>query len=142
MQHTGTHKLVKATTAAVAAALLAVPVAQARLDVDAHPGHGALSNRHAVHHPLVKTDARPAVLLGKTGVTPLILQEHRLSKIEKMHRRLGKLDLPTAATVSTASTVSTGFDWNDAGVGAGVAFGLVLLATGGVLVTRRRLVGA
>ncbi|HEY3105507.1 MAG TPA: hypothetical protein VGJ49_01790 [Gaiellaceae bacterium] len=140
MQHTGTHKLVKATTAAVAAALLAVPVAQARLDVDAH--HGALSNRHAVHQPLVKTDARHSVPLGKAGVTPLILQERRLSKIEKMHSRLGKLDLPTAATVSTASTVSTGFDWNDAGVGAGVAFGLVLLATGGVLVTRRRLVGA
>jgi hypothetical protein len=72
----------------------------------------------------------------------LIFQERRLSKIEKMHSRLGKLDLPTAATVSTVSTVSTGFDWNDAGVGAGVAFGLVLLATGGVLVTRRRLVGA
>jgi hypothetical protein len=137
MQHTGTHKIVKATTAALAAALLAVPVAQARLAVDAR--HTAPSNKHAIHQPVVKTDARHAVLLGKTGVSPLILQERRLSNMAKMHSQLGKLDVPTATTVST---VSTGFDWNDAGVGAGAALGLVLLATGGVLVTRRRLVSA
>ena len=140
MQHTGTHKLVKATTAALAAALLAVPIAQARLAVDAR--HAALLNKDVVQQPVVKTDARHAVLLKKTGISPLILQERRLSNIERMHNQLGKLDLPTATTVSTVATVSTGFNWTDAGVGAGVAFGLVLLASGGVLVTRRRLVGA
>jgi hypothetical protein len=142
MQHAGTHKFVKATTAALAAALLAVPVAQARLAVDAHPGHGALSNRHAVHQPLVKTDARHAVLAEKAGHNPLIAQELKESNIAKMHRHLATIDIPTAATVSTVSSDSTGFNWTDAGVGAGAAFGLVLLASGGVLVTRRKLVGA
>ena len=31
---------------------------------------------------------------------------------------------------------STGFDWGDAGIGAGLAFGLMLLALGAALVTR------
>jgi hypothetical protein len=139
MQHRSTHKLVKATTGALAAALFAVPLAQARLAVDAR--HAALLNKEAVvQQAVVRTDARHAALLNRTHVNRLIVQERRLSKIAQMHRHLANLNLPAANT--SVGTVSTGFDWTDAGVGAGVAFGLVLLASGGVLVTRRKLVGA
>jgi LPXTG-motif cell wall-anchored protein len=48
--------------------------------------------------------------------------------------------LPSEKTVGATS--SSSFDWNDAGIGAGVALGLVLIAGGGVLVTRRKLVSA
>jgi hypothetical protein len=139
MQRTTSQKLVKATTAALAAALFAVPVAQARVAVDAR--HAALLNKDVVVQPtVVRTDARHAALLNKTHVNPLIVQERKVSAIAQMHRHLATLNLPAAN--NSVGTVSTGFDWTDAGVGAGAALGLVLLASGGVLVTRRRLVGA
>jgi hypothetical protein len=33
---------------------------------------------------------------------------------------------------------SDGVDWSDAGIGAGLAFGLILLATGAIVATRQR----
>jgi hypothetical protein len=62
------------------------------------------------------------------------------SKIAQMHRHLTQLNLPAGKTASVAS--SSSFDWGDAGIGAGVGLGLVLIAGGGVLVTRRKLVNA
>ena len=139
MERRKTHRLVKATTGALAAALFAVPVAQARLAVDAR--HAALLNKEpVVQQAVVRTDARHAALLNKAHVNRLIVQEGRVPKVAQMHRHLANLNLPTAD--SSAGTVSTGFDWTEAGVGAGTVFGLVLLASGGTLVTRRRLVGA
>jgi zona occludens toxin (predicted ATPase) len=160
MQGRTSHKLVKATTAALAAALLAVPVAQARLAVDARHAallnkdaaaqptvvrtdarHAALLNKDAAVQPtVVRTDARHAGLVNKAHLNPLIVQERKVSTIAQMHRHVATLNLPDANT--SVGTVSTGFDWTDAGVGAGAALGLVLLASGGVLVTRRKLVGA
>ena len=137
MQHTRSHKFVKATTAALAAALFAVPVAQARLAVDAR--HAVLLNKEVVQQPVVRTDARHAALLKKADDNPLIRQEYRLSKIAQMHRHLATIDVPSNAT---ARAVSRGFDWTDAGVGAGAAFGIVLVASTGLLFTRRKLVGA
>jgi hypothetical protein len=134
MQGTRSHKIVKATTAALAAALFAVPVAQARLAVDAR--HSALLNKDVPQQAVVRTDARHAALLNKAHGNPLIAQEPSVSKIG----HLGALDRPTSKT--PVGTASTGFDWSDAGVGAGAVFGLVLLASGGALVTRRRLVRA
>jgi hypothetical protein len=88
----------------------------------------------------VRTDARHAVLVERAQHNPLIAQELRQSKIAQMHRHLATIDLPKVDT--PVETVSTGFDWTDAGVGAGAAFGLLLLAGGSVLVSRRKLVGA
>ena len=39
-------------------------------------------------------------------------------------------------------TSSGGTDWSNAGIGAGAAFGLVLIAAGGAFVGRKKLVGA
>jgi hypothetical protein len=55
-------------------------------------------------------------------------------------RRDGSKAVPfvpyTEAPVS--STETNGFDWGDAAIGAGSAFGAVLLASGVVVLTRRR----
>jgi hypothetical protein len=61
-------------------------------------------------------------------------------KIARMHRHLTQLNLPAEKTVGATS--SSSFDWSDAGIGAGVALGLALIAGGGGLVTRRKLVSA
>lgn len=47
--------------------------------------------------------------------------------------------VPTAGPVlsQTSSTVERGFDWADAGIGAGTAFALVLLAGGTAIALRR-----
>jgi hypothetical protein len=124
MQVRKTRKLAKTLGAAAATALLAVPVAQARLD----PGPEAGT-------PVVRTDARHAALAERTGARVVIVQPSKESKIAQMHRHLTQLNLPSENT-ATASTSS--FDWSDAGIGAGVGLGLVLIAGGGVLVTRRK----
>jgi hypothetical protein len=134
MQDRRTRKLVGVVTAALAATLLAAPVAQAR--VAEGTSQSALVDRGRV----VRTDPHHAALLNKADVVGVIVQPGEESKIARMHRHLATLDLPAGASAS--GTVSTGFDWTDAGIGAGVVFGLVLLASGGALVTRRKLVGA
>lgn len=44
----------------------------------------------------------------------------------------------TAAPTAVVSNPSTGFNWNDAGVGASIAFGVALLLTLSVAIGRRR----
>jgi hypothetical protein len=129
MQVRETRKLTKTLGAAVAAALLAVPVAQARLDPGAEGGT-----------PVIRTDARHATLAERTGARVVIVKPSGESKIAQMHRHLTQLNLPSGKTAAAVS--SNTFDWSDAGIGAGVGLGLVLIAGGGVLVTRRKLVSA
>ena len=129
MEGSRTSKLATGVTAALAAALAAVPVAQARLAVDAQ--HAALLNRQ----PIVRTDARHAALVNDAPVRVQIVQAH-----PQGNNGPAKPNLSTGKTSTT--TVSTGFDWSEAGIGAGSAVGLFLLAGGGVLVTRRKLASA
>jgi hypothetical protein len=135
MQHPTTHKLVKAVTAGLAATLLIVPAAHARLAVDAR--HAALLNKDVAQQTVVRTDARHAALVTRAGDNPLILQETRLSKIAQVHRHSGGINVPAATSVETPSS---GFDWADAGIGAAAGLALVLLAGTAVLMTRRKLV--
>jgi hypothetical protein len=128
MQVRETRKLAKTLGAAVAAALLAVPVAQARLDPGADAG------------TVIRTDALHTALAQRTGAGVVIVKPNAESKIVEMHRHLTQLNLPAGEVPAAASSGS--FDWNDAGIGAGAALGLALIAGGGVLVTRRKLVNA
>jgi hypothetical protein len=136
MQRPTTKRLVSGLAAVLAAALVATPVAQARLAVHTSQGaplkpaqihvdarHAALLNRH------------PEAALDKTWVTPVQTD----SKIVQMHRHLSGLELPGAQPNAAVESGSR-FDWTDAGIGAAAGLGLVLLAGAGVLVTRRKLV--
>jgi hypothetical protein len=117
MQKPTTKRLLSTLTAALATAFVAVPLAHARLAVDAR--HTALVNRHEI-----QVDARHAALLQKHGaVRPGSLQT---------------IPAPEQTTVVAGGQ----FDWGDAGIGAAAGIGLALLAGGGVLVTRAKLVSA
>jgi uncharacterized protein (TIGR03382 family) len=123
MQVGRNRKLVKSLGAAVAATLLAVPVAGARLaDV---PNQGAVQKVQ----PVVRTDARHAALLNGKDVKVVIVQP----KVEST---------PIPAGQPAGTDTSSAIDWSDAGIGAGSTLALVLLAGGGILVSRRKLVGA
>jgi hypothetical protein len=51
--------------------------------------------------------------------------------------KIGGLELPPPSTTQVASSGSD-FDWGDAGIGAGVVFGTMLLGAGLLLTVRRR----
>ena len=54
-------------------------------------------------------------------------------------RRDGSQAAPFVAEIGpTANSPGTGFDWGDALIGAGVAYAAILLATGAVVLIRRR----
>jgi hypothetical protein len=137
MQNRASKRLTRVLTVSLTAALLAVPAAHARTAVDAR--HAALVNRTAAVE--LRTDARHAVLLDRAGKPNRFesLVGSSESKVVQMHRHLTKLPVATVETGSIES--SGGFDWGDAGVGATAGLVLLLLAGGGVLVTRRKLVG-
>jgi hypothetical protein len=107
-------RLSRGLLAVTTAALVAVPVAQARVAVD----------------------ARDAALLNEPRSAPVQTD----AKIVQMHRHLAQLELPTVPKTTVESGGS--FDWSDAGIGASAGLALVLLAGGGVLVLRRRPVTA
>jgi hypothetical protein len=52
--------------------------------------------------------------------------------------KLGGLQLPATSTTTFVTSSGSEFDWSDAGIGAGVVFGTMLLGAGLVLTVRRR----
>jgi hypothetical protein len=113
MQH-GRNRKLKALSAALAVAALVAPATQASIDTDAR--HQALVDKVQQ----VQVDARHQALLrhGEQGPTVYVTGE------------------------TQSATSNGGTDWRNAGIGAGAAFGLVLIAAGGALVGRKKLVSA
>ena len=108
MQHARNRKL-KTLAAAIAVAAFAAPVTQAAVDVDAR--HQALLDKA----PQAQVDARHQALLERGDQGPSVY-----------------------VTKAPAQTSSDGMDWGDAGIGAGMAVGVILLGAGGALVVRRK----
>jgi hypothetical protein len=52
--------------------------------------------------------------------------------------KIDGLQLPATSTTTQVASSGSEFDWGDAGIGAGVVFGTMLLAVGLVLTVRRR----
>ncbi len=113
MQH-GRNRKLKALAAALAVAALAAPATQASID----------------------TDARHQALVDKVQQTQVDARHQALLR----HGEQGPTVYVTRATRQVDS--SGGTDWSNAGIGAGAAFGLVLIAAGGAFVGRKKLVGA
>jgi hypothetical protein len=115
-------------TAVVASALAAafVPAAQAQ-DEDFIPGY---------------TDFPNALRVGSDAQNPTFTPGHsdfpnhlRIDSVYDRARGNGGVQEPV---VVAASVEAGGFDWSDAGIGAGGAVGLILLAAGGALAALRR----
>jgi hypothetical protein len=112
MKISGRRRSISGVAAAVAAVLVAAPPAQARL---AAPPHVS-----APPHVPVEVDG-PLRLAGKDR--PLSIVVGRDARPARGQQAAARAGLDT--------------DWSAAGIGAGTALGLALLAGGGVLVTRR-----
>jgi len=134
MQHVRNRKL-KALAAALVTVALAAPVAQAGIQTDAR--HQALVDK-AIRAGL-DLDKRPQSILVKAPV-----QVDPQHTILLMHRHAGGLNYTTHADVSRPEPAGSGggMDWSDAGIGAGAAFGAVLLAAAGAFVGRKKLATA
>jgi hypothetical protein len=135
MQLTRSKKL-KTVVAAIAAAALMAPVAQAGLQVDAR--HQALVDK--AEKAGLQLDKRPQSILVKA---PQVHVDPHHS-ILLMHRHAGELNYTTHAEVSgSAQPVSGGgMDWGNLGIGAGAAFGVILLGSAAAFVGRRKLASA
>jgi hypothetical protein len=135
MQHVRNRKL-KALVAALATAVLVAPVAQAGIQTDAR--HQALVDKAT--RAGLDLDKRPRSILVKAPEVKVDPQH----TILLMHRHAGELNYTTHANVSgsTQSVSGDGMDWGDAGIGAGAAFGAVLLGAAGAFVGRKKLAHA
>jgi UDP-3-O-[3-hydroxymyristoyl] glucosamine N-acyltransferase len=80
-----------------------------------------------------QVDARHQALLDKA---PQVQVDPR-HKALLMHRHAGELNISTPAT-----TTSEASDWGEAGIAAGVLFGVALISAGGALLGRRKLASA
>jgi hypothetical protein len=135
MQHVRNRKL-KALVAAFATAVLAAPVAQAGIQTDAR--HQALVDKAT--RAGLDLDNRPRSILVKAPEVKVDPQH----TILLMHRHAGGLNYTTHADVSRPEPAASGggMDWTDAGIGAGAAFGAVLLGAAGAFVGRKKLANA
>jgi hypothetical protein len=114
------HRWIRRLAAGFAFAALAVPTAQAKIVEDTGIGVSASS-------PSVVADFKGygnyqgTPVAGATAVRP----DDRVVRF-----------VPEAGNPQVIAAPSTGFDWSDAGIGAGSALGLMLLALGAALATR------
>ena len=114
---------------AVFAAAAIVPVAQAT-----QPNGGATVRGN--HHPLANYSSH---LLDLTAMGDRYQAQAKLSPVDPAviarHSALGRLPIPSAANGQQAGArTSGGFDWGDASIGAGSAFGFSLLLAVGMLI--------
>ena len=112
MQHGRNGKL-KALATAFAVAAIAAPAAQGSID----------------------TDARHQALVDKVQQAQVDARHQALLRHEQ-----GPVVYVTRGTQQVTS--SGGTDWGNAGIGAGAAFGVVLIAAAGAFVGRKKLVSA
>jgi hypothetical protein len=105
----------------------------------------AFNRKYGVAHHALASSSKPtsmsnaeyrALMLRGEGLN----QKYGVGQSQKpiVSEKIGGLQLP--ATSTTTQVVSSGseFDWGDAGIGAGVVFGTMLLGAGLVLTVRRR----
>jgi hypothetical protein len=64
----------------------------------------------------------------------LLSNDQQVNTTPIVSEKLAGLDLPPTATASSGE----GFDWNDAGIGAALAFGFVVLGVGSLLTVRHQ----
>ena len=129
-------RMLKTFVVAIGAVVLMAPVAQAGLHVDAR--HQALVDKATKAG--LQLDQRPHSILIKAPEVQVDPQHTVLL----MHRHAGELNYATHADVSHSAPLASdgGIDWSDAGIGAGAAFGVILLGSAAAFVGRKKLASA
>ena len=96
----------------------------------------------AAQQDLRSPDAADAANTALTRAHDQQAQDYRSPDVQDTAQGRGTFTAPSVTVVRVAEPVGTGsggFDWGDAGIGAGGVLALVLIAVGGVLmVTHRR----
>jgi hypothetical protein len=135
------HRWIRRFAAGLAFAALAVPTAQAGIVEDT--GIGVSGGQQATEYNGYGYQQSPGVPLGKQRV--LVNPDDRADRITpgnpQVHVVVTPDDradrfTPEAGNPQVVASPSSGFDWSDAGIGAGTAVGLMLLALGAALATR------
>jgi hypothetical protein len=139
------------TTALVASALVAPAAIAQPIDTGPQDIHASLAQAAAAEHPkqdLRSPDARDAALAQEhyysaypTPEPAGPAQDLRSPDTRDAAEGRGTFNAPDVAVVKVPQTApsSSGFEWDDAGIGAGIVFGLMLLTAGGtVAVVRQR----
>jgi hypothetical protein len=140
------------TTALVASALVAPaavaqPIDTGPPDIHASVAKAAAAERHK--QDLRSPDARDAALAQERQYSTAYpspelsgpAQDLRSPDTRDAAEGRGTFNAPDVAVVKVPQTApsSSGFEWDDAGIGAGIVFGLMLLTAGGtVAVVRQR----
>lgn len=108
----------------IAVALFGAPVATAGTDI----GIGIPAGRDAVPPPAPLVSEKTAGLVGVQQPSPLVSEKTS---------GLWRGPVPGALASPVATTTDGGFDWGDAGVGAGITLASMVFASAGALAIRR-----
>jgi hypothetical protein len=135
-------KLVAAALAAASLTVVASPVAHASVNLQAeqraaqaaeaaqHPGNGLLAEQRATQANAAAQHSGQAVRVDLRSPD---------ARDAAASRTIGTIRPATVQSPAGGGSPSSGFDWGDAGIGAGGTVGLLLLGIGGtVLVGHRR----
>jgi hypothetical protein len=132
--------LIRRIALGLAVAAIAAPVAQADVGEQAWPGvnpsdYAVTSVKASDDHMLRPSPHDPALAQGDHGSAANANKPHRLGGA--LAREDSQASWSLIAPLLGDQRSASGFDWGDAGIGAGLGFVLVLLGGGAVLVTRR-----
>jgi hypothetical protein len=115
-----------------AAALLALPAVAAAEETPRRPAGPVHPTQTCSRPSTCETDAAARVQAVRT-----LGLRGDLDRLYRPYEALDRHYRPTGVA-AVATPAGGGFDWGDAGVGAGVGFGLALVGGGSVLAIRRR----
>ena len=138
-----TKRFLTVLTVALAGLAIAVPMATARLSLQtsgsqevqktwtwASPTRTSVPSRAVIREKLGEIGAWAVPSPKTSRPSPAIIRQ----KLEE----IGAWAVPSKRDTTTPVTSSSnGFDWNDAGIGAGFAFGLLLVGSAMVVTMRR-----
>jgi hypothetical protein len=131
----GLHNSVRTIASATIVAALLAPAAYARPIDDPTGGAGPLQSHHGAQLP---RPGSPALTSAQRNALTAIRQGAEQAGLHPGVFGPGGAPASRTPVVHVGDT-SSGFDWGDAGVGAGALLSLTLIGLGGVLaVTRRR----
>jgi hypothetical protein len=130
------HRWIRRLTVGLAFAAVAVPTAQAGIVEDSGIG---VQSREVVadfkghgYYEGTPTGASEGQLYRQSPGVPISEQNPSLLPDDRAVRVT-----PEPGNPQIVAAPATGFDWNDAGIGAGTAVGVLLLALGAALATRQ-----
>ncbi|MEO8290876.1 MAG: hypothetical protein ABI649_07765 [Gaiellaceae bacterium] len=121
--------IIKRLALGLAVAAFAAPAAQAKLDDGQSAKQGANVTAGAYGMPRAMPSDYAAARGDKIELVrsqPRTVGSDHIEFVRVQSRSVGQPEIVAAP----------GFDWSDAGIGAGLAFGLLLLGGGAVLATR------